>query len=362
MVINFGARRTPGAPAAPPPPQPPPPAPSERRVGMAASGGFFGLKGLFVLTPDGYLNEQVATTGVDFAPAVKFLPGPAGVAKGLTLGGKTLYTVTSAECNGGENALYAIDFNSESYPVAKYETKSVPLDVAMGPTLGDGVAYVVTGKGASDAAAGIYANSVVALGPDAKMKDWYTAGGELGNVTPVAFTYKEKKLLAAPGKDGSVVLLDAASLGGADHQTPLAESAPLKGKSDGPGALAVWQDASGAAWVFASVSATNGSVAAFKIEDNGGKLALTPQWTSSDLVNPAPPVIANGMVVELAQGSASANAKLVLLDAATGKELYSSGSAIPTYAHNAGVAFGDGHAFFVTHDNTLYSFGIGIEH
>jgi hypothetical protein len=28
----------------------------------------------------------------------------------------------------------------------------------------------------------------------------------------------------------------------------------------------------------------------------------------------------------------------------------------------AGVAVGDGHAFFVTHDNTLYSFGIGMEH
>src|SRR5439155_12410734 len=103
----------------------------------------------------------------DFAPAVKFLPAPVGVAKGLSLGGKTLYTVTGAECKGGENALYAIDFNSGSYPVASYETKSVPLLVAMGPTLGDGVAYAVTGKGPSDAAAAAYADSVVGVGPDA---------------------------------------------------------------------------------------------------------------------------------------------------------------------------------------------------
>jgi len=42
--------------------------------------------------------------------------------------------------------------------------------------------------------------------------------------------------------------------------------------------------------------------------------------------------------------------------------LYSSGDTVTTYAHLAGVSVGDGHAFFVTHDNTLYSFGIGIEH
>jgi len=38
---------------------------------------------------------------------------------------------------------------------------------------------------------------------------------KLGNVTPVAFTYKTKKLIAAPGPNGTFVLLDAESLGGA---------------------------------------------------------------------------------------------------------------------------------------------------
>ncbi len=42
------------------------------------------------------------------------------------------------------------------------------------------------------------------------------------NASPVVLTYKEKELIAAPGKDGSLVLLDSASLGGADHHTPLA--------------------------------------------------------------------------------------------------------------------------------------------
>jgi outer membrane protein assembly factor BamB len=109
-------------------------------------------------------------------------------------------------------------------------------------------------------------------------------------------------------------------------------------------------------------AAAHGSIVAFKVEEKEGKTVLTPAWSSRDLVNPAPPVIANGVVIALSEGDAKNHATLYVLDADTGKELYSSGDAISTYAHLAGVAVGDGHAFFVTHDNMLYSFGIGMEH
>jgi len=217
----------------------------------------------------------------------------------------------------------------------------------------------------------------VALGRDAKIKDWYTSGGKLQNVTPVAFSQNGKNFLVAPGKDGSYVLLDTASLGGSDHKTPLAETPAVSQAKEGAiAALASWQDA-GTTWVLASVpgalnpaakfattngDASHGSVVAFKLEETDGKMSLVPAWSSRDMINPAPPVIANGLIVALDQGDASHNATLYVLDASTGKEMYSSGDAIKTYAHNAGVAVGDGHAFFVTHDNTLYSFGIGIEH
>jgi hypothetical protein len=272
-----------------------------------------------------------------------------------------------------------VDMTTASYPVSVYDSKSVPLLTTMAPTLSDGAAIAVTGKGASDEAAGVHANSVVAVSPDAKVKGWYDAAGALRNVTPVAFTYKEKKLVAAPGKNGGLVLLDAEAPGGTDHHTTLAEAA-LGGSADttAPDALTVWTDAaSGTTWVFASVHgavstsakfamkdgiASHGSVAAFKIEDESGKLSLSPQWVSKDMVNPAPPVVANGLVIALAQGSAQTPAKLSVLDSATGKELYSSGKEIPTYAQMAGISVGDSHVFLVTHDNTLYSFGIGIEH
>jgi hypothetical protein len=227
----------------------------------------------------------------------------------------------------------------------------------------------------------VHANSIVSVtDKELKVKDWYTPSdeGKLQNVTPVAFTFKQKKLVAAPGKDGSFVLLDNESLGGADHHTPLAQTTSIsKAKSDSWNSFASWQDLSGTVWVLASVSgpidkdtkfeningpATHGSIVAFKVEEKDGRPVLTPSWISRDLINPASPVIANGVVIALSEGDVKTHAKLYALDAITGKELYSSGDEITTYAHLTGVSVGDGHAFFTTHDNTLYSFGIAIEH
>lgn len=375
LTINFRARRAPGAP--PPPPQQPPMTESERRIGVSPGGGGFGIKGIYFLAGDGYLHEQVIATGADFAPPVKFLPGAAGVSNGLGLDGKTIYTTTKVGCSGSQNALWAMNMDGKTYSVSGYKMGSISPLVAMGPTLDNNVAYVVTGAGKSDASTGVYANSIVALDPEAKVKDWYEASGSLQNVSPVVFTYKQKKMLAAPGKDCSYVLLDAESLGGADHHTPVAGTACVsKAKSTSVSALASWQNAEDT-WILASVpgpvnsevkfensdgSADHGSVVAFKVEEISGKTTLVPAWVSRDLINPAPPVIANGLVIALSQGDASTHATLYVLDAMTGKELYSSKETIPTYAHMAGVVVGDGHAFFVTHDNVLYSFGIGIEH
>jgi hypothetical protein len=381
VVINFGARRAPGAPAPAPPPPPPPP--SGRRVGVSTTGGF-GLKGLYVLTGDGMLHEQVLTTGADWAPSapsVKFLPGATAAADGLNMFGKTLFTSTSSNCAGSPNGVWAVDVASPDYTVSSYPTQKISTLGLAAPIVADGTVFAVTGSGTSDSSSSVYANSVIALGEKGlKVSDWYTPadGGALQSVTPTAFTYKGKKLIVAPGKDGSFVLLDTASLGGADHHTALAETVKIsKAKSGSYNGLASWQDTSGTAWVLASISgpveasakfaaingaATHGSIIAFKIEDEGGKLTLTPTWVSRDLINPASPVAANGTVIALSQGDAAAHAKLYVLDATTGKELYTSGDSIPTYAHLTGVSVGDGHAFFTTHDNTLYSFGIALEH
>jgi outer membrane protein assembly factor BamB len=375
QVIRFGAHRPAGSrPPPPPPPQDPMPAAS-RRVGVAAGGGYFGLKGVYAVTSDGYIHEQIMATGLDYAPPIKFLEAPGGGSFGLNMNDKIVYASQGTGCRGAANALWSIDLNTPDYAIKSYKAQS--FSGLSGPSIGpDGTAYLSTGSGPADPAA--HPDSVVALSAnDLKVKDWYLAGGQTLNASPVAFAYKEKELVAAAGKDGTLVLLDSESLGGADHHTPLAQTEKIFkiGKHQEWESLATWQDKAGVVWILASVSgavlpdakfaqtngsAPHGSVAAFKVEEKDGHTVLTPAWISRDLINPAPPVAANGIVFALEGGKT--HATLYALDAATGKQLYSSGDAIHTYTRMAGMSVGDGHVFFTTHDNTLYSFGIPLEH
>ena len=377
-VINFNARRR-RKPGTPRPPPPPLLNPDERKLGLEPGGGYFGLKGIYVLTPDGMLHEQVMTTGAEFAPAVKFLPEANGAASGLSFADKTVFTATGHDCGGVANGIWSIDLSDGNYKVENYSAGKVQPLALTGPAVTpDGTSIFVTGPGNSDADAGVYAASVVAVGKEMKVEDWYTPEGGMGSfesVSPATFTYKGKQLVVTPGKDGSIALLDAASLGGADHHTPLFETAPVSkaGEKHGWDGFATWQDKDGNAWVYASVSAgvqvsgingtaEHGAVVALKLGDADGKLSLIPAWVSEDMVSPAPPRVANGLVIALAGGDAANHAKLYVLNGATGAELYSSKDQIPTYTKLSGVSFGDSHAFFTDRDNVLYSFGIGIEH
>jgi len=73
-------------------------------------------------------------------------------------------------------------------------------------------------------------------------------------------------------------------------------------------------------------------------------------------------VIANGLVFALSTGGKN-NAKLSVLDAASGKELFTSRDSV-TGAANAdtGLAVANGQVYFSTQDNTVYCFGIPTEH
>jgi len=360
-------------------------APAERWIGAPSAGGGFALKEIYVLTSDGYLHEQILATGLDYAPAVRFLPTSAGDSFGLNMNDKIVYTESERGCRNVPNAAWSIDLNTPEHSINSYQSQRVSLADLTGPAIGsDGTVYILTDSGTSDLSAEVYANSVVALtAKELKVKDWYTPSDSVKagmlNVSPVVLSYKDKDLLAAPGKDGSIVLLDSGSLGGRDHHTPLAQTDQIS-KAAKKGAwesLASWQDKNGVLWVLASISgpvqrdvkfantngsAPHGSIVAFKVEEMDGRPVLTPGWISRDLRNPAPPAIANGVVFALAGGDASNHAILYALDATTGKELYSSNDAINTYTHLSGVSVGDGHVFFTTHDNTLYSFGIPMEH
>src|SRR3984957_13733322 len=94
QVIHFGARR----PATPKPATVPPPPPSEeplprdqRRVGVAAGGGYFGLRGGYPVHSDDYIHEQIMPNVYYYAPPVKFFPAPNGNSFGLNINDKVVY-------------------------------------------------------------------------------------------------------------------------------------------------------------------------------------------------------------------------------------------------------------------------------
>ena len=198
-------------------------------------------------------------------------------------------------------------------------------------------------------------------------------------------------------------LLDSASLGGADHRTPLFRTELISNEGiDFAGAgtwgsLASYEDSLGNRWVLAPVygpphpaarfeltngAATHGSIAAFKVVEKNGKAVLSNGWISRDLITPAPPAITNGIVFALGTGEfirqandkegglyqaetriqRSQHATLYALDGVTGEELWSSKDLVGSFTHFGAMAIANGRVYFTTYDNTLYCFGIPMEH
>lgn len=375
--VAFGGRRSAAASAAPAAPRPAPTPPGGRLVSATLGA----LRPVFALSSDGKLHLLNVSTGEEYGAAVSFLPAHAK-ASSLTLSDGVIYTTTNSGCGGAPNAVWAIDLNqAEPKPVSFDVGGSI--DGLGGFAAGaDGTILVQVGSGRMDPDAGKWSDSILALSPkDLKVKQYFTAPG-LGSVTPVAFAWKGKELVVAAGKNGRLYLLDQQSLGGTDHKTALYDTASLS--SGGVwGGLSSWEDADGVRWVLAPVwnalssdlkslavagDAPNGSVVAFRLEEQNGKPVLTPAWVSRDMNSPEPPVITSGVVFALSAGQfakggsrGSGRAVLYALDAATGKEMYSSGSQVGAPANLNGVTLANGRVFFTTTDNTLYAFGIFLE-
>lgn len=380
------------------------------RSGSTAVVGRPAVRGIYVVSRDGQLHQLNLTIGEDIAPPAKFLP-PNGKPYSLNIVDNVIYTTTGQRCAGNPNGVYALDL--ADMKVTSWLSNGGGLWGLAGAAVGtDGTIYAEVGDGPHDQAKGIYSDTFVALEPKTlKLKDWYTPSNREWitkrdldmNVTPVVFPYKGRDLLVGSGKEGRLFLLDSKSLGGENHRTPLFrtelisnEEVDFAGRGTW-GSLASWEDASGTRWVLAPIwgplhsamkfpitngDAPEGSIAAFKVEDVNGKTVLTPAWVSRNLTIPAPPVIANGVVFALSSGEfvrqanenqgglfspqqraeKSVHAILYALDAATGKELYSSGDSIESFTHFAGMAVANGRVYFTTFDNTLYSFGFPLEH
>lgn len=389
------AAAKPGAPAAPPP-RPSP----------------FPVRAVLIASSDGSLHQLNIANGEDLGPPAKFMP-PNGKPYSLNMVDDVVYAATGQGCGGNPNGVWAIDLGTPEKTVTSFATHGGGLWGLGGASIGaDGTIYAEAGDGHWNPENGEFSDTVMALSPgDLKLKDYYTPTNHEWltkrdldmNTTPVIFPYKGRDLLVAGGKEGRLVLLDSKSLGGSDHRTPLFrtelianEDVDFAGRGIW-GALATWEDANGTRWVLAPIwgplhpatkfpvtngDSPHGSIAAFKVEEKDGKTVLSPAWVSRDLIIPAPPVVANGVVFAMSSGEyvrqadenkgglftseqraeKSQHAVLYALDAETGKELYSSGDSITSFTHFAGMSVANGRVYFGTYDNTLYSFGFPIEH
>lgn len=375
--------------------------------------GGFGRWTVYAIASDGKLHSLNAVDGEDRMPPIQFVP-PYSKNWSLNLVDGVLYSTLSQNCDGAKSAVYALDLKDP-----KHTVRSFTVDAGGGGIWGragaaispEGSIYVETGDGTYDPQKNNLADSFLAISThDLKLLDYYTPANHLylthkdldmGCMSPAVFRFGQRELIAGGGKEGVLYLLDAKSLGGANHQTPLFrspkyanEEVNLAGRGFW-GALATWQDDAGARWLYAPAlgpqatgspsfpiaygQAARGSVMAFRVEEKNGGVVLSPAWRSRDMSAPEPPIVANGVVYSLSSGentqsihesgriltsaerasTPSGRATLYAFDAKTGQELFSSGDAMSGFAHFSGLGLANGHIYAVTYQNVLYSFGLG---
>ena len=329
---------------------------------------------VYVITSDGLLHVLGLPSGKDMQRPAPFVPANSRWSAPVAVG-TTMYTATSGTCGGAPDGVWAIDLDSEAKPVVSWKTNGGGVAGAVAFTPG-GTLIAAVGPGRTSGEG--KANAIVALDPKTlQPTDWFTQPAAEFVTGPTIVRHDNRDIVAAATRDGRIVLLDASSLGGADHGTPLFVSEPFLGPggSVSADALAAWQPSPAETWILLPISGrptTNaalsaGGVLALKLVDQGGRLSLQPAWASDDLVAPATPVIVNGVVFALGTGRPSTPdgrgtpAVLHAYEGVTGKRLWNSGKAMSTFASPRSMWSGLGQIYIGTHDGTLHAFGFNDE-
>jgi outer membrane protein assembly factor BamB len=368
-------RGAPGRAGAPPAPAPPPVNAAARAGGAPAQAAPSPPlpQVVYALSSDGQLHTLGPYSGKDLARPLPFLP-PGAHATDLIAVNNIVYTATMNGCGGVADGIWALDLAGDTKAVKGWRTNggspTGPLSFGT-----DGTLYVAIGPRSAAGSDG-FANAVVAL--DAKeltVMDWFSQPDAEYVTTPVVFKAGERDIVAAATRDGSIVLLDASSLGGPTHTAALHRSAAAADRRGfAPGGLATWEDSGGTRWLLLPTAT---GVVAMKVMSSGGVLSLAAGWTSRDIRAPLTPIVVNGVAFVVSSGEyvppsgarvstadrvrQSVPAVLYALDAATGRELWTSGSAITAFAHGQTLWPGIGQIHVSTYDNTVYAFGFPLE-
>ena len=193
--------------------------PARRIVG---GGGLGRAMVGYAVAGDGQLHVVGLQSGKDLQKPAPFLPPNSQWSNPVAVG-TMMYAATSGNCAGAPNGVYAIDLDAPDKPVVSYRTNggSVVGAVAFSSDGNTLLAAIGPGSVTGDGKA----NAIVALDPKTlQLKDWFTQPTAEFVTGPTVFRHGTKDVVAAATKDGRVILLDAASLGGANHATPLVAS------------------------------------------------------------------------------------------------------------------------------------------
>jgi outer membrane protein assembly factor BamB len=278
-----------------------------------------------------------------------------------------------------------------------------------------------TSDGLYDPPAGSWGDTIMKLTPKAtRVADSFTpenfkyifAHDLAGSASPVVFPFGGKTLVATAQKEGVLYLLDANDMGGGqakNHQQFLYKSPQLGNDaaagtdpSQGVwGAVTTYENPEGKRYLYLPMwgprskfapafksdagESANGSIMAFQVVGEGGKITLNPEWISGNMIMPDPPVVANGVVYATQTGgqalqnptlpdgsrlnsATAASAKyrstpvgnmiLYAFDAETGKQLYSSKDAIKAWTHFSQPVVALGKVYLVTHDAQVIALGV----
>jgi outer membrane protein assembly factor BamB len=317
------------------------------------------------------------------------------------------------------SAVNAADVRDLAHPVVTHFFTSGARPAAPwgrgGVARAPGGVVLETSDGRYDPAAGDFSESILKLAPKAaRLMDSYTPTNWMdnlmhdlsGSASPVVFNFAGKTLVAVSQKEAVLRLLDANNLGGQNHMTPLWQSSKL-GNDEKTGtdpSRGVWgaiatTEIGGRRFLYLPLyghpsedapifPVTNGpredgSIMAFEVLNHNGQISAAPLWTSTNMVMPDPPVVANGVVYALSTGGQAmqngakpgdrrmpydvsavlrstpvSNMTLYAYDAVSGKQLWSSGKALTDWVHFSEPVVAMGKVFVVTHDAHVVAFGL----
>ena len=362
---------------------------------------------IYVTTSDGKLRGLNIANGEERFEGTDFVK-PHARSWSLNLIDGHIYTSVARGCGGVMANTAVMDVRDPSHPIMRFFTSTGRPNGAWGRggvVLGTNGIIAQTADGPWDPANNLFGESVLRFSPgDLALKDYFTPANwehlndkdlDFGSAGPVAFTYQGRDLVAAMGKEGRLFLLDAGSLGGENHQTPLFEhlygnAAEMLWNNGVWGAPATWENPAGERWLYVPMwgppivardqprfkrwhgLAQNGSIMAFRVAIEEDKPVFVPEWMSRDMALPDPPVVANGVVFATQTGEDATQrgntleqrttntGRIVLhaFDAATGEELYNSGLQIESWSHFGGLAVSDGRVYLVSWDAKVYAFGL----